>query len=179
VQTPGGCGALRLGAELIAKADPEARIFVGQPTWPNHAPLIGCAGVEMVDYPYYSKDSRSIPVRPDDGSAARRPRRRPPVAARLLPQSDRRRSRPGTVAVGCRPISRSRPHSLCRHRLSGPRQWPRGGRRGHTAGGCRRPKQALVAHSCDKNFGVYRDRVGTLFVKGATARIAETCSAIC
>src|SRR5690606_19396908 len=48
VQTPGGCGALRLGAELIAKADPDARIFVGQPTWPNHAPLIGCAGIEMV-----------------------------------------------------------------------------------------------------------------------------------
>ena len=38
VQTPGGCGALRLGAELIARANPEARIFVGQPTWPNHAP---------------------------------------------------------------------------------------------------------------------------------------------
>src|SRR3954469_17310957 len=39
VQTPGGCGALRLGAELIVAADPEARIFVGQPTWPNHGPL--------------------------------------------------------------------------------------------------------------------------------------------
>ena len=51
VQTPGGCGALRLGAELVAKADPEARILVGQPTWPNHAPLIGCVGIEMVDYP--------------------------------------------------------------------------------------------------------------------------------
>src|SRR3712207_5921611 len=32
VQTPGGCGALRLGADLIEKANPDARIFVGQPT---------------------------------------------------------------------------------------------------------------------------------------------------
>ena len=60
VQTPGGCGALRLGAELIARADAEARIFVGQPTWPNHAPLIGSVGIEMVDYRYYAKDSRTI-----------------------------------------------------------------------------------------------------------------------
>ena len=51
VQTPGGCGALRLGADLIDKADPDARIFVGQPTWPNHGPLIECAGVEMVNVP--------------------------------------------------------------------------------------------------------------------------------
>src|SRR5437763_5689809 len=60
VQTPGGCGALRLGAELIVRADPEARIYVGTPTWPNHEPLIGEAGVEMVDYPYYSRESRTI-----------------------------------------------------------------------------------------------------------------------
>src|SRR5919107_5242286 len=36
VQTPGGCGALRLGFELIATANPAARILVGTPTWPNH-----------------------------------------------------------------------------------------------------------------------------------------------
>src|SRR5665213_2486593 len=60
VQTPGGCGALRLGAELIMAADPEARIFIGQPTWPNHAPLIECAGVRAIDYPYYDRDHHRI-----------------------------------------------------------------------------------------------------------------------
>src|SRR3954464_13707698 len=40
VQAPGGAGPLRLGPELIRSANPDARIFVGQPTWPNHAPLI-------------------------------------------------------------------------------------------------------------------------------------------
>src|SRR5438045_3487724 len=34
LQTPGGCGALRVGADLIERANPKARIFVGQPTWP-------------------------------------------------------------------------------------------------------------------------------------------------
>ncbi|HEY6916476.1 MAG TPA: aminotransferase class I/II-fold pyridoxal phosphate-dependent enzyme, partial [Allosphingosinicella sp.] len=60
VQTPGGCGALRLGAELIKAAGSGARIFLGQPTWPNHAPLIGCAGLPMVDYAYYDKDSQTL-----------------------------------------------------------------------------------------------------------------------
>src|ERR1044072_3232378 len=60
LQPRGGCGALRLGAELIARANPNARIFAGEPTWPNHAPLIASAGVEMVAYPYYARDSRTI-----------------------------------------------------------------------------------------------------------------------
>jgi aromatic-amino-acid transaminase len=60
LQTPGGCGALRLGADLIDKANGHARIHVGQPTWPNHGPLIECAGVEMVPYPYYDCDAREI-----------------------------------------------------------------------------------------------------------------------
>ena len=41
LQTPGGCGALRLGFELIATANPGARVLVGTPTWPNHPPIIG------------------------------------------------------------------------------------------------------------------------------------------
>jgi aspartate/tyrosine/aromatic aminotransferase len=60
LQTPGGCGALRVGADLIARANPKARILVGQPTWPNHPPLIASAGVEMVPIPYYDVKSRLI-----------------------------------------------------------------------------------------------------------------------
>jgi aromatic-amino-acid transaminase len=60
LQTPGGCGALRMGADLVHRANPRARIFVGQPTWPNHAPLIASAGVEMVSVPYYDVRSRRI-----------------------------------------------------------------------------------------------------------------------
>src|SRR5438046_9159127 len=41
LQTPGGCGALRLGFELIATANPDARVLVGTPTWANHTPILG------------------------------------------------------------------------------------------------------------------------------------------
>ena len=43
IQTPGGTGALRLAFELIARARPGARIWVGNPTWPNHPPILGAA----------------------------------------------------------------------------------------------------------------------------------------
>src|SRR5206468_7135095 len=40
LQTPGGCGALRLGFELIATVNPDTRVLLGTPSWPNHAPII-------------------------------------------------------------------------------------------------------------------------------------------
>src|SRR5437868_3945237 len=60
LQTPGGCGALRLGFELIATANPSARVFVGTPTWPNHPPLIRSVRLEQVDYPYYERGQAVI-----------------------------------------------------------------------------------------------------------------------
>src|SRR3982751_2009623 len=60
VQTPGGCGALRLGFELLAQANPSARVLVGTPTWPNHPPIIGAVGLAEVDYPYYERGQAAI-----------------------------------------------------------------------------------------------------------------------
>src|SRR3954452_8954205 len=60
VQTPGGCGALRLGFELIASANPNARVLVGTPTWPNHPPIINSVRLGMVEYPYYERGQGAI-----------------------------------------------------------------------------------------------------------------------
>jgi len=53
IQAPGGCGALRLGAELIRKASPESVVYVSTPTWANHVPLLGGSGLKLERYPYY------------------------------------------------------------------------------------------------------------------------------
>jgi aspartate aminotransferase len=53
LQTPGGCGALRVGAELIKAAAPAAVVHLSDPTWGNHAPLIGSSGLKLERYPYY------------------------------------------------------------------------------------------------------------------------------
>src|ERR1700730_19223796 len=53
VQAPGGCGALRLGAELIRTASPDSVVHVSTPTWANHAPLLSGSGLELQHYPYF------------------------------------------------------------------------------------------------------------------------------
>jgi aspartate aminotransferase len=53
VQAPGGCGALRVGAELIRVAAPGVTVHVSDPTWGNHGPLLGGSGLKLARYPYY------------------------------------------------------------------------------------------------------------------------------
>lgn len=166
VQTPGGCGALRLGAELIRAADPDARMFVGQPTWPNHAPLIGCAGIEMVDYPYYDRDSRTI------------------LFDRMMDAL--RGARRGDLLLlhGCCHNPTGADLSLDQWQEIADLVAERGlvpfvdlayqgfgnGLEADAAGTrlvVEAAEQALIAQSCDKNFGLYRERTGALFVKGS------------
>jgi aromatic-amino-acid transaminase len=164
VQTPGGCGALRLGFELIATINPNARVLVGTPTWPNHPPIIRSVGLEVQEYPYYERGQAVI--RFDDMVDA--------LAS----------GEPGDVALL---------HGCC-HNPTGAdldrEQWAKvtdvvvdrgliplvdiayqGFGRGldEDAAGMRGVLAAcdevIVAQSCDKNFSVYRDRVGSLFLK--------------
>ena len=171
VQTPGGCGALRLGADLVARANPQARIFVGQPSWPNHVPLIGCAGVEMVEYDYYDKDSRTIRFdrMMDAFAAAERGDLvllqgccHNPTGADL--DADQWRRVADIIAArGLIPFV-----DLAYQGLGDGLEADAAGTRlvVETA------EQAIVAQSCDKNFSVYRERTGSLFVKASSARAA-------
>ncbi|MFQ3346061.1 MAG: aspartate aminotransferase [Porticoccaceae bacterium] len=60
IQAPGGSGALRVGAEVIRRARPESKLWIGVPTWPNHIPLLGGAGFEIKEYPYYDMSRHQI-----------------------------------------------------------------------------------------------------------------------
>jgi aspartate aminotransferase len=60
IQAPGGCGALRVAAELIQRAKPGASLWVSTPTWANHIPLLGSAGLTLREYPYYDYATHSI-----------------------------------------------------------------------------------------------------------------------
>ena len=164
LQTPGGCGALRLGFEVIATVNPDARVLVGVPTWPNHPPIIRSVGLRMVEYPYYERDSGRIAF-----------------DAMLAAMSE---AQAGDVVLL---------HGCC-HNPTGAdlsdEQWAevtrviaergllpfvdiayQGFGRGldEDARGLRgllaACDEVIVAQSCDKNFSVYRDRVGSLFIK--------------
>ena len=60
VQTPGGCGAVRLGAEVLHAAAPDATVWVSDPTWPVHIPLIGSVGLRFKTYRYYAADMKGL-----------------------------------------------------------------------------------------------------------------------
>jgi aspartate aminotransferase len=60
VQAPGGCGALRILAELLIRVDENTTVWVSDPTWANHMPLLGDAGLTLKTYPYFDKDKASI-----------------------------------------------------------------------------------------------------------------------
>ncbi len=60
IQTPGGCGALRIGAEIIHSAVPGARVWVSDPTWPVHLPLLGSVGLRFENYRYYEAGSHGV-----------------------------------------------------------------------------------------------------------------------
>ena len=60
VQAPGGCGALRILSELIKRCDENTTVWVSDPTWANHIPLIGNAGLAIKTYPYFDKTNASI-----------------------------------------------------------------------------------------------------------------------
>lgn len=58
--TPGGTGALRLGADLLQKFRSGATIHVSNPTWANHKNIFNAAGFECKDYPYYDAKTKSL-----------------------------------------------------------------------------------------------------------------------
>lgn len=53
--TPGGTGAVRQAFELLQAASPEGRVFVSNPTWPNHVTILSYLGIEKVDYRYFDE----------------------------------------------------------------------------------------------------------------------------
>ena len=168
VQTPGGCGALRLGFQLIAQLNPEAKVLVGMPTWPNHEPIIDGVGLGFVEYAYYDRATGAVKF---------------DVMLEALGNAA-----PGDVALL---------HGCC-HNPTGAdlddAQWDKvieviarrgllplvdiayqGFARGldEDARGLRALLAAcdevIIAQSCDKNFSCYRDRVGALFLKTGSA----------
>ena len=59
-QTPGGTGALRVGADTVAKHFPGTRIWLSNPTWANHGSIFQAAGLETPVYPYLTADKTAL-----------------------------------------------------------------------------------------------------------------------
>jgi len=173
IQTPGGTGALRLGAELIARSRPDATVWIGTPTWPNHAPIFREAGMMIRTHRFYDVASAAIDF---DGMI-----------------EDLREAKAGDVLLlhGCchNPTGADLNSAqwqeiglLCARRALVPfidlAYQGLGDGLEADAAGMRglldMLPEALVAYSCDKNFGLYRERVGALWVQSGAAELVRS-----
>ena len=172
VQAPGGCGALRIGAEIIHAASPNARVWVSDPTWPVHLPLLGSVGLSFETYRYYEPASHGVNF---DGMV-----------------EDLKQARSGDVVLlhGCC-------HNPCGADLS-LAQWQviaemaealgfmpfvdiayqgLGDGLDQDAAGLRllaeRVPEMIIAASCSKNMGLYRERTGATIFVGTSRDNAE------
>jgi aspartate/tyrosine/aromatic aminotransferase len=168
LHTPGGTGALRLGADFLHSQMPKAAVWISDPTWPNHRGIFQSAGVGVKTYPYYDPASHEIAFE------------RLLEALEKVPEGD-------VVLI----------HACC-HNPTGadpsPEQWERivqifqrrpivpfldfayqgfGDGLEPDAHGVRAFANAglelLVASSFSKNFGLYRERVGALTIVASDA----------
>ncbi|MFW8566317.1 aromatic amino acid transaminase [Orrella sp. 11846] len=62
VQSIGGTGALKIGADFLATLKPGAKVAISNPSWENHRALFEAAGFEVVEYPYYDPNTRGLDI---------------------------------------------------------------------------------------------------------------------
>lgn len=170
--TPGGTGALRVAAEFIKRANPDATVWVTAPTWANHISLFQAAGLKVKEYAYYDYETKALKTEQMFAELSQ------------IPAGD-------VVLV----------HACC-HNPSGMdlnfEQWQRFAditkERGFTplvdmayqgfgtgldqdAAGLRylaeQVDELLLCSSCSKNFGLYRERIGAVSIVSADSKVSE------
>ncbi|MEF3088843.1 aromatic amino acid transaminase [Raoultella scottia] len=60
IQTLGGSGALKVGADFLKRYFPQARVWVSDPTWENHIAIFEGAGFEVSTYPWFDNETNGV-----------------------------------------------------------------------------------------------------------------------
>ena len=60
IQTLGGSGALKVGADFLKRYFPESRVWVSDPTWENHIAIFEGAGFEVSTYPWFDEKTNGV-----------------------------------------------------------------------------------------------------------------------
>jgi aspartate aminotransferase len=169
LQTVGGCGALRIGAELLRVARPDAVIHVPDPTWANHEPLVGSSGLRLERYPYYDPRTRAVRFDAMHDRLAQLPAGsvvllhgccHNPTGADLEPAHWQALA-DLCITRGLVPFV-----DLAYQGFGDDLETDAVGLRTLAA----RVPELLLALSCSKNFGLYRERAGALAVVSADAK---------
>lgn len=164
VQTPGGTGALRLAAELACASRPGARVWLGAPSWPIHGQIFARAGLTVATYRHFDPATQRL----DFEALMDALRRAEAGDLFLLHGSCHNPSGADLSAEQWRTVARAMAEAgvvplldFAYHGLGGGLEEDALGVRAVFEA----VDDALLAYSCDKNFGLYRERTGALFVR--------------
>lgn len=170
VQTPGGCGALRMAAEFLRLCKPDTTVWVSTPTWANHLPLLGGAGLAIREYPYLNPQTLQVDF------------------AAMLDTLEQAEAGDVVLLHGCCHNPSGADLTLAQWQevttliqrkgllpfvdmayqgLGEGLEADAAGLR-HLAG---EVPEMLIAASCSKNFGLYRERTGALALISGTASV--------
>lgn len=169
VATPGGTGAVRQAFELLKMAKPGASVWVSDPTWPNHLSILGHLGIPTRSYRYFDSETRAVDfagmvddlagAKADDLVLLHGCCHNPTGANLTLPEWQEVADLLGKT--GAVPMIDIAYQGF-------------GDGLAADAAGVRLIAQSLpevlIAASCSKNFGIYRERTGVLIALGDPAR---------
>jgi aspartate/tyrosine/aromatic aminotransferase len=172
-QTVGGTGAIRLAAEVIAKASPQGRIWIGTPSWPNHFSIFHDAGLQIKKYIYCQPPLQVIELRQVIAAAKQAQVGdgflihaccHNPTGIDLSHDDSRAlldvlRNRGVLPIVDCAYAGFSQNFEDDIHIVRAV---------------MKEFDEAIVCFSCSKNFGLYRERIGLILVKAKEHHIANT-----
>lgn len=172
LSTVGGTGAIRQAFELARMGNPDVTVHVSDPTWPNHVSMLRFMGLPFVEYRYFDAETRGVDF---DGMLADLGRAKKgdlillhgcchnPTGANLTAEQ---------WAAVADLLDRSGAVPLIDLAYQG-----FGDGLEEDAAGTRlivsRAPDAMVAASCSKNFGIYRERTGILLTQVADGRARD------
>lgn len=173
VATPGGTGAIRQALELIKLASPQATVWISNPTWPNHPSIIKYLGMKLAEYRYFDAASGEVDfagliedfgrVAPGDvvllHGCCHNPTGANPTAAQWAEMVAVLKARGAIplVDLAYQGFGDGLEEDAAATRLVAA-SFP----------------EVLIAASCSKNFGIYRERTGILIALGDASRKAVT-----
>ncbi|MBL4673368.1 MAG: aspartate/tyrosine/aromatic aminotransferase [Arenicella sp.] len=163
VMTPGGSGALHLGAKLVSMSSRSARIWVSDPTWGNHYPLLQSSGLHVETYSYYDAELKGVNFARMMESLSQIPEgdavllhgccHNPTGADLTKPQCDElielmsKRNLLPFIDIAYQGFGKGLEEDAYLTRLA-----------------ARTLPEVIIASSCSKSFGVYRERVGAISI---------------
>ena len=173
IATPGGTGAIRQALELVKLAAPQATVWLSNPTWPNHPSIIKYLGMKSAEYRYFDAKTCGIDftglledlaqVQPGDVVLLHGCCHNPTGAnldadqwAQVVTLLQSRQAVP-FVDLAYQGFGDGLEQDAAATRLVAA-SFP----------------EVLIAASCSKNFGIYRERTGILIALGDPARRAVT-----